>query len=86
VKDKLDMDDLYRVVPDKVDDKDLYPDSDDDDKIDQNDLFNDNLARKKRLNVQQDFDEDFLKPKEKAKLLPAKPHGQGSRRDVPCGG
>jgi hypothetical protein len=77
VKDKLDMDDLYRIVPDKVDDKELYPDSDDEEKVDNNDLFNDNLTKKKRLNVQQDFDEDFLKPKEKAKLLPAKPMAKG---------
>jgi hypothetical protein len=62
VKEDIDLDDLYKKVPDGDEDDDNGPSSEEDNGPGQ-DIFTEN--KKSRLNKEQDFDEDFLKkPKE----------------------
>ena len=70
VKDKLNLDDQYKVVPEGEEEIDYGPSSEEDENAG-NDLFTENKRRK--FNSDQDFDDDFLKPKakkEEAKVNP----------------
>ena len=58
VKEELDLDDLYKKVPDGEEDDDQGPSSEEDNGPG-NDMFTEN--KKGKLNKEQDFDEDFLK-------------------------
>jgi len=62
LKDKLDLEDQYKMVPEGEEEIDNGPSSEEDNEA-ANDMFAE--SKKRKFNQEQDFDDDFLKPKAK---------------------
>ena len=70
LKDKLDLEDQYKMVPEGEEEIDNGPSSEEDNEA--NDMFAE--SKKRKFNKEQDFDDEFMKPKAKLPVKePAKP-------------